>query len=120
MASATTTSTAFLPTATQQPVNDLTDLFNSVGTAVLPLLTLFGDEATKQFLSTSTGWADHLLLVSGPIGIMTIIVSAIRVGGSKPLKAIIGRYVLCFKVLSLPFREDYIGLVLLLLLLLFL
>lgn len=44
-----------------------------------------------QFLSQATGWDDCVLLAMAPIGIITIIVSAIRVGGPSWLKAIIGR-----------------------------
>lgn len=44
-----------------------------------------------QFMSQSMGWADNFMLAMAPIGIITIIVSAIRVGGPSWLKAIIGR-----------------------------
>ena len=64
----------------------------TISSATLPpLLTLFGEQITKQFLSTSLGWADGILLAMGPIGIMTVIVSAIRVGGIRQLKALVGR-----------------------------
>jgi len=44
-----------------------------------------------QFMSQSTGWADHIILAMAPLGILTAIVGAIRVGGPPWLKAIIGR-----------------------------
>ncbi|KAF4985886.1 hypothetical protein FDECE_16248 [Fusarium decemcellulare] len=44
-----------------------------------------------QFISQSMGWADNILLAMAPIGIITTIVSAIRVGGPSWLKALIGR-----------------------------
>ncbi|KAI3317682.1 hypothetical protein HD806DRAFT_526912 [Xylariaceae sp. AK1471] len=44
-----------------------------------------------QFLSQSMGWADCILLAMAPLGIITTIVSAIRVGGPPWLKAIVGR-----------------------------
>ncbi|KAF4454210.1 ankyrin repeat protein [Fusarium austroafricanum] len=44
-----------------------------------------------QFMSQSMGWADHFILAMAPVGIITIIVSTIRVGGPSWLKAIIGR-----------------------------
>lgn len=62
------------------------------------LLTLFGDEATKQFLATSLNSVDTALLGIAPLGIMTIIVSAVRVGGSPLMKSLIGRYV-CVRLL---------------------
>jgi len=64
---------------------------NNLFSDLAPLLTLFGEQVTKQFLSMSMGWADNVLLAMGPLGIMTIIVSAIRVGGIKQLKAVVGR-----------------------------
>lgn len=44
-----------------------------------------------QFMSQSTSWADCVILAMAPLGIITIIVSAIRVGGPLWLKAIVGR-----------------------------
>ena len=44
-----------------------------------------------QFMSQSTGWADNIILAMVPLGIVTAVVSAIRVGGPQWLKAIIGR-----------------------------
>lgn len=66
---------------------------NNLFSDLAPLLTLFGEQVTKQFLSMSMGWADDILLAMGPLGIMTVIVSAIRVGGVKVLKAFVGRSV---------------------------
>jgi hypothetical protein len=37
------------------------------------------------------GWADNIILAMAPLGVITVIVSAIRVGGPWWLKAIIGR-----------------------------
>ena len=44
-----------------------------------------------QFMSQSMGWADNIILAMAPLGIITAIVGAIRVGGPKWLRAIIGR-----------------------------
>ncbi|KAL4726710.1 hypothetical protein ACLX1H_005599 [Fusarium chlamydosporum] len=55
------------------------------------ILSLFGERVTMQFMSQALGWADCLALAMAPLGIITILVSAIRVGGPKWLKAIIGR-----------------------------
>ena len=90
----TTTTSSSTPTPTFEiPSNDLSDFITVLGTAVAPVLTLFGELATKQFLSMSMGWADNILLAMGPIGIITIVVSAIRIGGNRALKTIIGRYI---------------------------
>ncbi|KAK8140541.1 mfs general substrate transporter [Apiospora sp. TS-2023a] len=64
---------------------------NNALTNLAPLLTLFGDEVTKQFLATFMGIPDAMILKIAPIGIMTVIVSAIRVGTSRLMKSIIGR-----------------------------
>ncbi|KAL7269575.1 hypothetical protein RUND412_007753 [Rhizina undulata] len=56
-----------------------------------PLLSLFGERVTTQFLSEAMGWQDHMLVAMVPLGIITIIVSAIRVCGPRWLKAIVGR-----------------------------
>ncbi|KAF5590333.1 ankyrin repeat [Fusarium pseudoanthophilum] len=67
------------------------DFSNNLFSDLAPLLTLFGEQVTKQFLSMSMGWADNILLAMGPLGVITIVVSAIRVGGDKRLRALIGR-----------------------------
>jgi hypothetical protein len=66
---------------------------NNLLSDLAPLLALFGGQVIKQFLSMSLGLADHILLAMGPIGVVTIVVSAIRIGGSKSLKALVGRQV---------------------------
>lgn len=55
------------------------------------LLALFGERVTTQFMSQALGWADNIIIAMVPLGIVTIIVSAIRVGGPVWLKAIVGR-----------------------------
>ncbi|KJK92519.1 hypothetical protein H633G_03561 [Metarhizium anisopliae BRIP 53284] len=67
------------------------DFSNNLFSDLAPLLALFGERVTMQFLSQSTGWADSIILAMAPLGIITIIASAIRVGGPSWLKAIIGR-----------------------------
>jgi len=44
-----------------------------------------------QFMSQSMGWADNIVLAMAPLGIITAVVGAIRVGGPSWLKALIGR-----------------------------
>ena len=80
-------------TTSNPGASDWTDFINTIGTSVVPIITLFGEQATKQFLSLSMGWADDIILAAAPIGIITIVVSAIRVTGYRWLKAILGRYV---------------------------
>jgi len=56
-----------------------------------PLIALFGEQVTKQFMSQSMYWSDHIIFAMAPLGILTAIVGAIRVGGPVWLKAVIGR-----------------------------
>ena len=72
---------------------DRDGFLNNLLSDLAPLLTLFGEQVTRQFLSLSLGWADHILLATNPLGIITIVVSAIRISGPGWLKAVIGRYV---------------------------
>lgn len=65
---------------------------NNTFTGLAPLITLFGDEVTKQFLATSMTLADNVILGIAPLGRMTIVVSAIRVGGDRFMKSLIGRF----------------------------
>ncbi|KAE9567808.1 hypothetical protein CGMCC3_g16089 [Colletotrichum fructicola] len=67
------------------------DFSNNLFSDLAPLLTLFGERVTVQFLSLSMGWADNILLACGPLGIVTVIISAIRIGGGQRLKALVGR-----------------------------
>lgn len=56
-----------------------------------PILSLFGEQVAKQFMSQSMGWADHIIFAMAPLGIITAIVGAIRVGGPSWLRALVGR-----------------------------
>ncbi|CAH0039814.1 unnamed protein product [Clonostachys rhizophaga] len=62
-------------------------LFGDLG----PILALFGERVTMQFMSQAMDWVDCIALAMAPIGIITILISAIRVSGPQCLKAIIGR-----------------------------
>ncbi|KAK4203488.1 ankyrin repeat-containing domain protein [Triangularia verruculosa] len=64
---------------------------NNLFSDLAPLLALFGERVTMQFMSQSMGWADSIILAIAPLGIITIVVGAIRIGGPPWLKAIIGR-----------------------------
>ncbi|KAK0732428.1 hypothetical protein B0T21DRAFT_313512, partial [Apiosordaria backusii] len=68
--------------------SDFTDKF---ATDLAPLITLFGEQVTKQFLSESTSFLDSIIFGMAPLGIITAVVSVIRVRGTSALKSIIGR-----------------------------
>ncbi|KAF7539654.1 hypothetical protein G7054_g1965 [Neopestalotiopsis clavispora] len=67
------------------------DFSNNLFSDLAPLLALFGERVSMQFLSESVGWADCIIFAMAPLGIITAIVSAIRVGGPSWLKALVGR-----------------------------
>jgi ankyrin repeat protein len=54
-------------------------------------LALFGGDFAIHYLSQSTSWLDCIILAAGPLGVPTIIVAAIRVGGDDLLKLLIGQ-----------------------------
>ncbi|KAF0634585.1 hypothetical protein FPSE5266_20429 [Fusarium pseudograminearum] len=72
-------------------LEDGDDFTNNLVSDLAPLLALFGERVTTQFMSQSTGWADCIALAMAPVGVITIIVSAIRVTGPRWLKAVVGR-----------------------------
>jgi hypothetical protein len=67
------------------------DFSNNLATDLAPLITLFGESVTKQWLSESTDVLDLIIFALLPLGILTAVVSAIRVCGNQSLKAFIGR-----------------------------
>ncbi|RYP89210.1 hypothetical protein DL770_004508 [Monosporascus sp. CRB-9-2] len=71
--------------------DDLSDFSNNLATDLGPLLALFGDSITVQYLSESTSFLDYFIFAMAPIGIITAVVSTIRVCGSPSLRAFIGR-----------------------------
>ncbi|KAJ4856910.1 ankyrin repeats (3 copies) domain-containing protein [Trichoderma breve] len=71
--------------------DDGDDFSNNLFTDLGPLLALFGERVTMQFLSQAMGISDCIILSMAPLGIVTTIVAAIRVGGPSWLKALIGR-----------------------------
>lgn len=56
-----------------------------------PIVVLFGEQVTKQFLSESTTFLDSIIFGVAPLGVITAVVSVIRVWGNASLKAFIGR-----------------------------
>ncbi|KAI8670620.1 hypothetical protein NCS57_00534200 [Fusarium keratoplasticum] len=64
---------------------------NNFATDLAPIISLFGEQVTKQFLSESTTILDTVIFAVGPLGIITAIVSCIRVSGSSFLKSVVGR-----------------------------
>ncbi|KAL1610698.1 hypothetical protein SLS60_002368 [Paraconiothyrium brasiliense] len=74
-------------------VNDdsLGDFTNDLSSDIAPLIALFGERMTVQYLSESTSYLDYFIFAMAPIGIITAIVSTIRLCGNAALRAFIGR-----------------------------
>lgn len=64
---------------------------NNLFSDLAPLIALFGEQFARQFMSESMSWLDNIIFAMAPLGIITAIVGAIRVGGPSWLKAIVGR-----------------------------
>ncbi|KAJ6031151.1 hypothetical protein N7540_001883 [Penicillium herquei] len=67
------------------------DFTNNLATDLAPLITLFGERLTKQFLSESTSLVDNFIFAFSPLGVLTAVVSVIRICGSSSLRAFVGR-----------------------------
>ncbi|KAL6692770.1 hypothetical protein J3F84DRAFT_401849 [Trichoderma pleuroticola] len=69
----------------------LSDISNNLASDLGPLLSLFGDQITRQYLSESIGFLDYFIFAMAPLGIIATITAVIRVCGSSSLRAFIGR-----------------------------
>jgi hypothetical protein len=67
------------------------DFADNFATDLAPLITLFGEQVTKQFLSESISTIDSIIFAMAPIGIITAVVSVIRLYGRPCFKALVGR-----------------------------
>ncbi|KAJ5970701.1 uncharacterized protein N7479_000619 [Penicillium vulpinum] len=67
------------------------DFTNNLATDLAPLITLFGERLTKQFLSESISTLDNVIFALSPLGVLTAVVSVIRICGSSSLRAFVGR-----------------------------
>ncbi|RMJ22703.1 ankyrin repeat-containing protein [Aspergillus sp. HF37] len=71
--------------------SDWDDFASNLAADLAPLITLFGNRLTKQFLSESICVLDNFIFALAPLGILTAVVSVIRVCGNPSLKAFVGR-----------------------------
>ncbi|GAP88662.1 putative ankyrin repeat domain-containing protein 28 [Rosellinia necatrix] len=67
------------------------DFSNNLATDLAPLIALFGEAPTKQYLSECVTIEDIIIFAFAPLGVITAIVSAIRVRGTPSLRAFVGR-----------------------------
>ncbi|KAF8533084.1 hypothetical protein BDD12DRAFT_696580, partial [Trichophaea hybrida] len=67
------------------------DFSNNLFSDLAPILAIFGEQFAKQFMSQSMSWVENIIFAMAPLGILTAIVGAIRVGGPSWLKTVVGR-----------------------------
>jgi hypothetical protein len=84
-------STVLFATPSAAAKDDGDDFSNDLFSDLAPILALSGEQVAKRFMSQSTCWADNIIFAMAPLGVITAVVGAIRVGGPAWLKAIIGR-----------------------------
>jgi hypothetical protein len=73
------------------PIQQSNDVWASVVANVAPLMALVGERNAKEFMRTTTTWHQVLPLSAAPIGILAILVSAIRLSGPGFLRRLVGR-----------------------------
>ena len=64
------------------------DFSNNLATDLAPILALFGEQVTKQYMSHSISWFKDLILALAPLGVITAITSAIRAGRPAWMKVL--------------------------------
>lgn len=74
-----------------QPVQDSADTWAGVIANVAPLMALVGERNAKEHMRTASSWHQFLLLATAPLGILSIMVSALRLTGSGFLRRLVGR-----------------------------
>lgn len=67
------------------------DFSNNLATDLAPILQLFGEQVTLQYLAESTSVLDCIIFAMAPLDVLTAVVSVIRICGDGALKAFIGR-----------------------------
>jgi hypothetical protein len=67
------------------------DFANNLATDLAPILQLFGEQVSLQYLAESTSVLDCIIFAMAPLGVSTAVVSVIRICGNSALKAFIGR-----------------------------
>lgn len=79
------------PASPSNPVGESSDVWASVIANVAPLMALVGERNAKEYIRTTSSWAQLFLLATAPLWILSILVSAIRLTGSGFLRRLVGR-----------------------------
>lgn len=73
------------------PFQQSSDVWASVAANIAPLMALVGERNAKELMRTTSSWFQLLPISAAPIGILAILVSAIRLSGPGFLKRLVGR-----------------------------
>lgn len=73
------------------PIQDSADIWAQVIANVAPLVALVGERNAKEYMRTASSWHQFLLLATAPLGILSIMVSALCLTGSGFLRRLVGR-----------------------------
>ena len=80
-----------ISTANQAPIAASSDLWASVITNVAPIMTLVGERNAKEFLRVSSSHDQLFLMATAPLGILSLMICAIRLSGPRILLRLTGR-----------------------------
>ena len=78
-------------TANQSPIVASSDLWASVITNVAPIMTLVGERNAKEFLRVSSSHDQLFLMATAPLGVLSLMICAIRLSGPRILRRLTGR-----------------------------
>jgi hypothetical protein len=73
------------------PIQQSSDAWAQVIANVAPLMTLVGERNAKEYMRTASSWCQLLTLATAPLGVLSIMVSAIRLSGPGFLRRLVGR-----------------------------
>jgi hypothetical protein len=68
-----------------------TELWASVVANVAPLMALVGERNAKEYMRVASSRTQLFLMASAPLGILSILVSAVRLSGPRLLRRLLGR-----------------------------
>ena len=78
-------------TASQVPIAASSDVWATVIANVAPIMALVGERNAKEFLRVSSSHDQLLLMATAPLGILSLMISMIRLSGPPILRRLTGR-----------------------------
>ena len=78
-------------TVNQAPIAASSDVWATVIANVAPIMTLVGERNAKEFLRVSSSHDQLFLMATAPLGILSLLICAIRLSGHRLLRRLTGR-----------------------------